>query len=143
MIPILIGTETGTAEYVADELQQYLADNDINSECYIEPRAADLDQSKIAIIVTSTQGAGDIPNNLVPFNAELSELSLTDYQFLIICLGDSNYDRYCGAGKRLKANIEQQQGSIIGYLEIDANQDDLPEDIALSWLSNKLALLNQ
>ena len=103
MITIIVGTETGTAEYVADEILELFEQNDLTTEISLTPSTEDLMQCHTWLICTSTQGAGDVPQNLQPFHRWLKHDTpdLTHLKFGVIALGDSSYDTYCYAGKHL------------------------------------------
>lgn len=67
MIKIIVGTETGTAEYVADEVLDLLGEHDLNAEVIDQISELSLDDNETLVICTSTHGAGEVPNNLKKF----------------------------------------------------------------------------
>jgi len=143
MINIIVGTETGTAEYVADEVQALLQQHQLNAEITLSANLDDLSQYNTCIICTSTHGAGDLPHNLQPLvqQIEKNDPDLSHLRFLVIALGDSNYDTFCQAGKSIHSLLEKQQArSISDVFTIDAMDEELPEDIAIAQLNEKISL---
>lgn len=63
---ILVGTETGTSEDVADELAEALGEAGIEAEIvdmeYARPGA--MDESRAVVICTATHGDGELPDGL-------------------------------------------------------------------------------
>lgn len=50
-------------------------------------------------------------------------------------MGDSSYDHFCGAGRRLDGLLQELGATrVIPPLELDATVHDEPEQVALSWL---------
>jgi flavodoxin len=57
----------------------------------------------ILLVITSTHGAGDVPDNLQPFAKDLAEQQpdLNAFKYGVIALGDRSYDTFCQGGKTL------------------------------------------
>lgn len=145
MINIIIGTETGTAEYVGDEIETYINSLNLSCSTHLSPILSELTPSSLWIICTSTHGAGDIPNNLSTFIKELTntEVSLSDINALIIGLGDSCYDQYCNAAKQIISILKNKEVNILTTpLFVDAQNPSLPEDIVIDWLKENETLFN-
>ena len=145
MINIIVGTETGTAEYVADEIVNLLNEHRLDASITLTADLNELIESNYWIICTSTHGAGDVPNNLQPLLKQLEQnkADLSQIKFIIIALGDSSYDTYCQAGKTIQdILIKQHAQPLANIIEIDAMDDDMPEDIAIEQLKNIIEKLN-
>ena len=95
-------------------------------------------------MVTSTHGAGDIPDNLQPFAHELAQQTpdLSHCFFAVVGLGDSNYDTFCEGGKKMEQLLDHCRAIPLGErFDIDVTQYDIPEDAADLWLTRWLPLL--
>ncbi len=145
MINIIIGTETGTAEFVADEVIELLENNNIEAQASLEPDLTTLLNYDRWIVITSTHGAGDLPSNLQPLYQQIqqSKPDLSSKKAMVIALGDSSYDTYCQAGKTIYELLEQHKIDLITPLfKVDAMDEDLPEDLVIEWLTPLLARFN-
>ncbi len=109
---ILFGSQTGTAEKLAKQI----AKESKSRGCV--PRVTDAaEHSKIdwskeinLLVVTSTYGDGDMPDNAQGFWDWLqtdAANSLTHLNFSVLALGDTNYEQFCAAGKKIDARLEQ------------------------------------
>lgn len=145
MIELIVGTETGTAEYVADEVLELLEANEIESRATLEPELELLSTSNLWIIITSTHGAGDIPNNLQPFIQSLTDnqTDLSGKKAMIIALGDSSYDTYCLAGTKINDQLLALGIELITPIfQVDAMNEEMPEDLVIEWLTDLLPLIS-
>lgn len=139
-IAVMIGTVYGGAQYVAELaeplLQQYGHQVRLFSEPVLdEVLAYDAD---IWLVMTSTTGMGDIPDNLFPFFLQVRERFplLTGKQYAVVAMGDSSYgDTFCGAGRQFAELLAELQGTaMVPTLEVDACETLQAEDAVLPWL---------
>jgi MioC protein len=96
-------------------------------------------------VITSTYGAGDLPDNIQPFADQLAQEQgdLTTVSYAVITLGDSSYDTFCLAGRTMEALLQAKNAQALGiHLDIDVQQGELPEDIALAWLPEFMQKIN-
>ena len=136
---IIVGSVLGASEYVADALQELLLSHAHNAEIYLTPQLIDLDQTATWIICTSTHGAGDLPDNIQPFAAQLKNLKLPNHCFLVVGLGDSNYDTYCHGSIQIEDIMLNTGAKLLSpALHIDVVNHPIPEDAAVKWLKNWL-----
>ncbi len=143
MIQIIVGTETGTAEYVADELQALFEQNEIDAQVNTDIDVNELTTDDIWLICTSTHGAGDTPNNLSGFKQylETSYPDLSKLKYAVVGLGDSSYDTYCGAANYFSDKLKDMGAQeLIAPIKADAMSDELPEDIIISQLTPQLSM---
>ncbi|MBL4828846.1 MAG: FMN-binding protein MioC [Aliivibrio sp.] len=141
-IQIITGSTLGGAEYVGDHLEEILTNKGINSEVHNNPNLENITTSGDWLLIVSTHGAGEYPDNFKPFIEQINSKKpdLTAINFTIIAIGDSNYDTYCAAGDQLKLLLEKH-GAVqkLGFLKIDVTDDLSPEEAAEQWF---LPLLN-
>lgn len=143
MIQIIVGTETGTAEYVADELQAVFEQNDLNAQVQMDVNTESLNVDDIWLICTSTHGAGDTPANLNSFKQylETTPQDLSTLKYAVIGLGDSSYDTYCGAATYFSDKLKDLGATeLFAPIKADAMSDELPEDIIIEQLTPQINL---
>jgi len=146
-IHLVIGSTLGAAEYVAEHLAEQLTAQGHSTASHNPARLDDLplQADDILLVVTSTHGAGEIPDNLQPFAAELAERKpdLGACRFAVVALGDSNYDTFCAGGKQMEQLLLDCGAKQMGdRFDIDVISHDIPEDAADIWLSNWLPKLS-
>ena len=116
-IPILFGTETGNSEYCADMLARALKKVDIPAiviDMYdFTPQK--LLQESTVLIVTSTYGNGDPPDNAVDLLAYLQEgtVDLSHLRFAVCGLGDRSFRHFAQCGKDFDRMLEDLGGTRI------------------------------
>ncbi|WP_068547044.1 FMN-binding protein MioC [Thalassotalea crassostreae] len=141
---IIVGSMLGGTEYVAEAAQEVLEANGHTTEIHFQPDFDKINRDQqIWLLCTSTHGAGDFPENIENFVHQLktSDHNFNDLPFLVIAVGDSNYDTFCEAGKSLN-NIMLDKGSkqLSDLLTIDISNIDDPELAANQWITSKLDL---
>jgi MioC protein len=139
-ITILVGTMTGTAEMVAQEVQTALEASGHRATI----RMMDGLDAKVFqgggtfLICTSTYGQGDVPDNAQSlFNSlEVEKPNLTSVTYGVIALGDRTYkDTYCHGGIRFDKLLSELGARRAGdILTHDASSGTLPEEVAAQWV---------
>ena len=145
-ILILVGTESGNAQMVADALQPVLASAghavDVTDKA---ATAADLQAHDVLLAVCATHGSGDIPTNILPLveALERDKPDLSGHRYGVIALGDMTYqDTFCGGGKKVDRVLELCGARRLGdRLEVDASTQPLPDEEALGWIDGWKALV--
>jgi MioC protein len=145
MIEILVGSQMGAAEYTAEQVADTLVQAGYEVRLHLTPDLEQLARNSTWLVITSTYGAGDLPDNIQPFADQLAQdrSDLTTVSYAVITLGDSSYDTFCLAGRKIEALLASNQAKSLGIkLDIDVLTADLPEDQALAWLPQFKTLLN-
>ncbi|MBL0459245.1 FMN-binding protein MioC [Aeromonas enteropelogenes] len=143
---IVVGSMLGAAEYVADHVASLLEQAGHQTRIHNPARLAEVlgEPEEILLVVTSTHGAGDVPDNLQPFARDLAEQrpDLDNLRYGVIALGDSSYDTFCQGGKTLDHLLSECGASRIGErLDIDVTQHEIPEDAAEMWIREWMAMI--
>lgn len=138
-ITILVGTMTGTADMVAQEVQQALeAAGHIAHIVQMDQLDSGVFQPGGTFLVcTSTYGNGDVPDNAQKlFNSlETEKPDLNGVIYGIIALGDTTYkDTFCQGGKRFDQLLTSLGAKRAGDMLLhDASSGSLPEELAAKW----------
>jgi MioC protein len=144
-ITILVGTMTGTADLVAEEVRDRLeADgNDVEIVPMDGRDATVFARPGIFLICSSTYGQGDVPDNAQGLFAALErdKPDLSSLRFGVIALGDRTYTAtFCFGGKRFDALLRGLGGQRIGEVMIhDASAGTIPEEVAVDWAADWIA----
>ena len=139
-ITILVGTMTGTAEMVAQEVQTALevAGHQATIRVMDGLDAALLQGGGTFLICTSTYGQGDVPDNAQALynSLEAETPNLTGVTYGVIALGDRTYkDTYCHGGIRFDKLLTELGARRAGdILMHDASSGTLPEELAAQWV---------
>jgi len=138
-ITILVGTMTGTAEFVAGDVSKVLEEAGHPVEILMMDAldAAVFERPGVFLICTSTYGQGDVPDNARAFfeAIEAARPDLVAVAYGIIALGDRTYGAtYCEGGKRFDALLSGLGARRLGEPMLhDAGSGTLPEEVAADW----------
>jgi MioC protein len=139
-IMILVGTMTGTAEMVAQEVQTALegAGHQATIRMMDGLDASAFQGGGTFLICTSTYGQGDVPDNAQALysSLEAEKPDLAGVTYGVIALGDRTYkDTYCHGGIRFdKLLTELGARRAEEILTHDASSGTLPEELAAQWV---------
>ncbi|MEU5342153.1 sulfite reductase flavoprotein subunit alpha [Streptomyces sp. NPDC020766] len=142
-VDVLFGTQTGNAEFLADELVAGARARGLGG------RATALDAvtpEQLAamshvLVVTSTYGEGEMPDNAMLFWEALQSDTaprLEGLRYAVLGLGDRGYDDFCQAAKLVDTRLEQLGA---GRLHERADCDVDFEEPAAQWTAAVLERL--
>lgn len=136
MIHIIVGSMLGASEYVADAVAEFLSNKGVISQIHLQPDLAEIEQTGYWIVVTSTHGAGELPDNIQAFSKQITSTQLPHISFLVIALGDTSYDTFCAGGKTLHSQLIKAGAVALQEPHcIDVLEHTIPEDNAIDWLT--------
>lgn len=138
-IGIFFATMTGLAELCAEEIETALRSHGHQAEVRPMDRLglADLTGLTTLVVVSSTYGQGDIPDNGQGFYESLDGAeTLADIDYLVFGLGDRTYaNTFCNAGEKWDALLAAKGATRIAPLERhDASAGTFAEDVAGAWV---------
>ena len=128
-IPILYGTETGTAEYCANLLAEAIQEEGFGAEPVdmgnYPPES--IRSQYLVFVITSTYGNGDPPSNAKNVLGYLQKggFQCAHLKFAVCALGDSSYVYFAQCGKDFEEPFESFKAAVLEYLR--ANRDQLSD----------------
>ena len=137
---VITGSVFGNAEDVAQHAVDLLQKAGIEVFAQKEATLRDIQAQapEAFLIVTSTTGMGELPNNLQPLYYSIRDQfpAWSGKPYGVIALGDSNYgDTFCGAGEQMQELFEELGlVSVQEMLRLDASETVTPETDAEPWL---------
>lgn len=137
MIHIITGSTLGGAEYVGDHLSDLLIEKGFETTIHNQPQLNEIEANGTWLIITSTHGAGDYPDNIRPLIQALQSTppNMASVKFAVLAIGDSSYDTFCAAGKHAhELLLDIGSEAISDCFTIDILAHSVPEDAAEAWL---------
>ncbi|SCU87972.1 LADA_0E07382g1_1 [Lachancea dasiensis] len=147
---VLYGSQTGTAEDYAKKFAKELAAKFslkvmcADVESYDVEGLNKLPSDVVVSIFLSTYGEGDFPDGAVPFEdylAGLNEGDLENLRYTLFGLGNSTYEFFNGASKKVHKYLSEAGATLLGkYGEADDGAGTTDEDY-LAWKDPLMDLL--
>lgn len=142
-IDVLFGTQTGNAEFLADELvagarARGLAGTATALDAVTPDQLAAMSH---VLVITSTYGEGELPDNAGLFWEALQSDTaprLEDVRYAVLGLGDRGYDDFCQAAKLIDTRLEQLGAGRL-HERVDCDVDF--EEPAAEWTAAVLERL--
>ncbi len=141
------GSDMGTAEYLAMQLADAAkaAGIDVTETELNDISLDDLRAATHLVVVTSTFGEGDVPDNATVFWEDLSRrdadpAGLDHLSYTVLALGDSSYLLFCNAGRIIDARLaELGARRLAERVELDCYR----EGDARGWLADTVTMLDE
>jgi MioC protein len=148
-LTILVGTMTGTAQSVAQEVE--LALEDEHTRVKVVPMdgldASVFSAGGLFLVCSSTYGQGDVPDNARALYESLraARPDLARIGYGVIALGDRTYaETFCNGGRRFDAILGELGAKRIGEIMLhDASAGTMPEEVAVGWAREWIALARE
>ncbi|WP_075183204.1 NADPH-dependent assimilatory sulfite reductase flavoprotein subunit [Pantoea sp. 1.19] len=144
-ITLLSASQTGNARRIAEQLRDDLlaASLDVKLVSAGDYKFKQIAQEKLLVVVTSTQGEGEPPEEAVALHKFLMSKkapALSDTAFAVFGLGDTSYEFFCQAGK----DVDERLGALGGERlldRVDADVDYAAD--ADAWRARLVEVLKQ
>ena len=142
-ITILYGSETGTAQDVAEQIWKTAKRKGLRSTvCAMDDYdTRTLDSEKVIAFVVATTGQGEPPNNMKRFwklllRRNLPATLLANVKYGVLGLGDSSYQKFNFAAKKLNKRLMQLGATELLPIGLADDQHDLGIDATVdSWIT--------
>jgi sulfite reductase (NADPH) flavoprotein alpha-component len=144
-VTVLFGSQTGNSQRLAKDVSKKLEAQGfqvtLSSMSDFKPNA--LKKVQNLLILVSTHGEGDPPDNALPFYEFLHSKrapQLEDLRFSVLALGDSSYEFFCKTGLDFDNRLEELGGNRLSP-RVDCDLDY--DEPAAEWFQSVLGALNQ
>ncbi|WLV25047.1 assimilatory sulfite reductase (NADPH) flavoprotein subunit [Aciduricibacillus chroicocephali] len=144
-ITVLYGTQTGNSQGLAEQFSQQLEERafDVKTSSMSDFKPRDLKKLSNLIIIVSTHGEGDPPDDTLQFHEFLKGKrapKLEELNYSVLALGDSSYEFFCQTGKEFDERLEELGASKLAP-RVDCDLDF--DEPAAEWFAAVLGKLEE
>lgn len=144
-VTILFGSQTGNAQRLAVNAGKTLKERgmQVTVSSMLDFKPNQLKKVQNLLIVVSTHGEGDPPDNALTFHEFLHGKrapKLEDLRFSVLALGDRSYEYFCQTGREFDLRLSELGGTRL-YPRVDCDLDY--DEPAAEWLEGVLGSLSE
>lgn len=144
-VTILYGSQTGNGHGLSKKLSKKLEETGLkvtlSSMSDFKPN--NLKKLQNLLIIVSTHGEGEPPDNAIPFYEFLHSKrapQLDQLQYSVLALGDTSYEFFCQTGKDFDKRLEELGGKrLTDRVDCDVDFDEA----AAEWMNQVLSSFNE
>ncbi|RDJ99677.1 bifunctional nitrate reductase/sulfite reductase flavoprotein subunit alpha [Paraburkholderia lacunae] len=144
-VTLLWASQTGNTESLTERYATRLMESgfEIRTSCMVDYPASALAKAQYVLLMTSTFGDGDPPDNAQSFWTQLASEAaprVDGVRYAVLALGDRNYDQFCGHGRRLDERLTAQ-GALRLLDRTDCDSEY--QEIADAWLERIIVRIKE
>ncbi|MGF7047229.1 sulfite reductase (NADPH) flavoprotein alpha-component [Paenibacillus sp. DS2015] len=144
-VTILFGSQTGNCSGLATKISKKLEERDfqVTLSSMGDFKTNSLKKIQNLLILVSTHGEGEAPDNAIPFYEFLygkRAPQLEALSYAVLALGDTSYEFFCQTGKDFDKRLEELGGKrIIPRVDCDVDFDEP----AAEWMNQIISSLSE
>ncbi|MDF2815971.1 MAG: subunit alpha of sulfite reductase, partial [Paenibacillus sp.] len=144
-VTVLFGSQTGNSHGLAKKVSKQLQERgfQVTLSSMGDFKTNGLKKLQNLLILVSTHGEGDPPDNAIPLFEFLHSKrapQLEDLRFSVLALGDTSYEFFCQTGKDFDKRLEELGGKrLTPRVDCDV---DFDASVA-EWMKNVIASLSE
>jgi sulfite reductase (NADPH) flavoprotein alpha-component len=142
---LLWASQTGNIESLTERYATQLMESgfELRTTCMADYDIAALAKAQYVLLMSSTFGDGDAPDNGASFWSALKADNaprLDNLRYAVLAFGDRNYDAFCGHGRALDTRLAEQ-GAVRLLSRVDCDSEFQPA--ADAWLEQIVARIKE
>lgn len=144
-VTVLFGSQSGNSQKLAKKLSGKLQEQglQVTLSSMSDFKSNTLKKVQNLLVVVSTHGEGEPPDNAIPFHEFLHSKrapQLAGLRFSVLALGDTSYEFFCQTGKEFDKRLEELGGKrLTPRVDCDVDYDEQ----AAEWMNHVVASLGE